>query len=357
MNAKKVLFAGSCWPTNIGNAFVNLGAISLLRKALGETGEVWHVGGISNYLANVHGKLQNNLHLADGMDIDYIVMGGMTQCVAHLRGCVPFLQQAIERGVKIVIAGGGAEAYDEDEVAWVRQFMQELPVWCFISRDRYSFEKYADLAEHSYDGIDSAFFITDHFQPVPLSLNGCVVLNFDKWPEPSVINASNPECNSNSPTLDKSNHSQATRQFFRRLRRLLGRIARGEPIRRRNEQNRPTEKEPIAAEGRFVVRTHHAVMSDTSHRFDRPYTMVSDLPSDYLSLYSHAHITYSDRIHACIATLAFGNRAQLFGKHVPRLRMFERVGVGDILQHPVQLDMQVLDNEKQKQVAFLRDIL
>ncbi len=357
MNTKKVLFAGSCWPTNIGNAFVNLGAINLMHKALGEAGEVWHVGGISNYLAGVHGKLQNNLHLADGMDIDYIVMGGMTQCVAHLRGCAPFLRHAIERGVKIVIAGGGAEAYDEDEVAWVRQFMRELPVFCFISRDTYSFEKYGDLAEHSYDGIDSAFFIADRFQPVPLSLNGCVVLNFDKLREPPVVNASNPERNDNSPTIAKGNDPQATRQLLGRLRRLLGRIVRGDPIRQRNEQNCLTEKEHLDAEERFVVRTHHAVMSDTSHCFDRPYTMVSDLPSDYLSLYSHAHVTYSDRIHACIATLAFGNRAQLFGRHVPRLRMFERVGVGDILQHPVQLDMQILDDEKQKQVAFLRDIL
>ena len=50
MRKIKVLFYGSCWPTNIGNAFCNLGAIQTLKMALENDGEVFHAGGMSNYL-------------------------------------------------------------------------------------------------------------------------------------------------------------------------------------------------------------------------------------------------------------------------------------------------------------------
>ena len=66
---------------------------------------------------------------------------------------------------------------------------------------------------------------------------------------------------------------------------------------------------------------------------------------------------YTDRIHACIATLALGRRAQLFGARVPRLRMFERVGADEVLERPVALDPERMKREWEAQVGFLRDVL
>ncbi|MCK4825468.1 polysaccharide pyruvyl transferase family protein, partial [bacterium] len=92
--------------------------------------------------------------------------------------------------------------------------------------------------------------------------------------------------------------------------------------------------------------------------FEQPNTIISDLPSDYLSLYAQVSTVYSDRVHACIPALAFGNQAMFFCKNTPpRLRMFRRIGAPDILKMPVKLNMEQLRNEKEKQVKFIMSII
>ncbi len=300
MRKFKVVFHGSCWPTNIGNSFVNLGAIYSLKSALGIHGDVFHVGGMSNYLFNIKGKLDNSLNIGEVVDCDYLVHAGMTMCDEHLIASVPVYQQYANRGTKIIFAGGGAFKYNEEEVKIVRDALKKFPVYGLISRDRYAFEKYGDLAQHSYDGIDSALFIADCVQPVPLDVPEFDVMTFDQLKEPD-----------------------------------------------------------IKHEEQLVFRTHHTCWPNwiRPEYFENPKTLISDLPSDYLALYKQAKVTYSDRVHACIAALAFGNKAMYFSKNSPRIRMFNRIGVPDILKMPVQLDMEQLKKEKEEQVAFLRRIM
>lgn len=338
----RIVFFGSCWPTNIGNAFVNLGAIASLRQAIGDRGEVEQVGGMSSYLAMRRGVTEHSLPFGRWLDADYVVMGGMTQCVAHLRSVEPNLRHFLGRGARLVIAGGSGEFYRDEEVADVRRFMERYPVYAFVSRDTHAYERYGDLATHSYDGIDSAFFVPDAVTPVRLCNEEYVVVNFDTLAEPEVRNAPNPSPRRKvgPPPGWRPRLRAAARRVLRRTRSAAG-----------------SEAEPIDAEGRLVVRTHHAVMPDAGRAFEVPYTLASDLPTDYLSLYAYAHATYSDRIHACIATLALGGRARLYGGHVPRLRMFERVGAGEILERPVVLDAACIADERKRQVEFLRDVL
>ena len=106
-----------------------------------------------------------------------------------------------------------------------------------------------------------------------------------------------------------------------------------------------------------MVRARHATQPAPIGAFERPSTLISDLPSDYLALYANAQVTHTDRIHACIAALALGRRAQLYGAAVPRLGMFERVGAGDVLERPVALDPERMKREREAQTAFLRQAL
>ena len=69
---------------------------------------------------------------------DYVVMGGMTQSGDHLAAAERNLRGFLDRGARIVIAGGGADRYDDAEVVDVRARMRDLPVHCFVSRDTYS---------------------------------------------------------------------------------------------------------------------------------------------------------------------------------------------------------------------------
>jgi hypothetical protein len=299
MKKIKVLFNGSCWPTNIGNAFVNLGTIYSLSSALKQNGRVFHAGGMSSYLFNARGKLLNSLPFGEIIDCDYMVNAGMTMCYEHLVVNVPIYQQYIKRGVKIIFLGAGAGQYTDYEVEIVRKAMKKFPIYGLISRDRYTFEKYGDLAQHSYDGIDSAFFIADYFQSMRLNLPSFDVMCFDHFNEPYVDH-----------------------------------------------------------KGRFVIRTHHSCWPPClkSKYFKYPYTLISDLPSDYLNLYSQAKVVYSDRVHACIPALAFGNKAILFGK-TPRIKMFDRLGISEISEEPINLNMTELLREKNSQIEFIKSIL
>ena len=86
--------------------------------------------------------------------------------------------------------------------------------------------------------------------------------------------------------------------------------------------------------------------------------MCSDYPLDYLFIYRNAVETHSDRVHACIPTLSFGNKAQLYSDS-PRVALFENVGISlnEIKHRPVTLDKGRLKELQDRQVIFLRNIL
>jgi len=302
MNKLRICYYGSCWPTNIGNSFVNLGAIHSLKSAITgkNKGEVFHFGGMSSYLFTIRGKSKNTLPAGKMFNCDYMVMGGMTMCEDNFKTQEVVLRQFIKNNARIVIAGGGAGKYDEKEVSSVRKWMKKIPIYGFISRDEYTYNKYADLAVHSFNGIDSAIFISDFYNPPELNLSAFAIFNFDKLSEPR-----------------------------------------------------------IKTDIKLIIRTHHSCWPPNLKKeyFNFSNTLISDLPTDYLNLYAKTKITYSDRIHACIATLAYGNKAMFFGKNSPRLRMFQRIGAKNITDQPVKLDLKALAKEKEMQINFLKEIL
>ena len=58
---------------------------------------------------------------------------------------------------------------------------------------------------------------------------------------------------------------------------------------------------------------------------------------DYLLLYRNASEVYSDRVHACIPTLAFGNKARLFSNS-PRIALFENAKIPDVRERLVSIE-------------------
>jgi hypothetical protein len=340
----RILYYGSCWPTNIGNAFVNLGAINTIRRACGERVEIHHFGGMSSYLFNVQGQDRNTLTIAEWTRFDYVVIGGMTQCVDNFEAAERNLKGFLEKGAKLIIAGGGGWLYDDNEIRAVRDWMKRQPIAIFISRDRHSYENYGDLAGHSHDGIDSAFFISEGFTPIPMEDRNFLVINFDKFPEPDVLNSPPRDMVASTPAANRPDPG-----LLRRIKRnLTGTAKPAAPM--------PTPT-PVDARGRRVIRTHHSPMWTKDDQFLMPNTLISDLPSDYLSLYAQASEVHSDRVHACIATLSFGNPARYYVEGEPRLRMFDRLGVGEIIRGLVRLEPERLRREKDAQVQFLSKAL
>lgn len=345
---KKITQYCTYWPTNIGNAFIDLGSIQSLKAAALDS-SIYSVSGfprilfedrfrsISNKILEMairspltkfskllgpyittrvereilkkgtytkkNKSLENCFNLGRFMKSDFAIFSGVILDDFFIKLFNSTIFDLKKKNVKIIFNSAGGSAYSKNEVSIVRKFLKKIRPYGLISRDETAFKNYQDLAEHSYDGIDCAFFINDYFTPPKLELPEYVILNFDKQPEPK-LNISN----------------------------------------------------------KLIIRTHHRTSSCMSTRkiprshFTKPNTLISDLPDDYLVLYSNTAATFSDRVHACVATLSFGQPARLFFR-TKRALLFNKVGVNTIDNRLTYPSTVKIEKEKEKQVNFLSDLL
>ena len=321
MERVTILQNGGGWITNIGNAFIDLGSMECLREATVDVNVklvsvfnrwvfYYAIKSIKRWLLKQPGKTINAFDLQEHARIGYVVQSGAFLSKDWFQMHGDILSKLSKKGVKIIINGGGIgeNAYSEEEIEETRDCLRKLSPYVFISRDRKSFDSFKDLAEYSYDGIDCAFWVSDAYTPLKLDLPEYIVLNFDKHPEPEDLS---------------------------------------------------TDK------GKLLIRTHHAIWHNFSfsqyfrmkkNYYDRKNTMISELPYDYLNLYANTSAIYSDRVHACVATLSYGNPARLFGSP-SRAVLFKKIGASKITEKIIKPNLNKIEKEKQKQTDFLSRIL
>jgi len=240
----------------------------------------------------------NSMVLIDKINSDFQIFTGMVFNRLFIKRYKKLILNLRKQGVKIIICGGG-QHYSNTEIDYVRDFLKEITPYGLISRDSMVYNNYHDLSENSYDGIDFAFYVTDCFSFPELKLSNYVVLNFDRSPEPNID---------------------------------LG-----------NAQ---------------VIRTHHSLTKIPKIHLDKPNTLISHSPLDYLILYANVSKVHSDRMHACIATLAYGNQCTYYS-NFPKDVLFDRVGINveDIRNKLTRLDAVQMDAEKKKQIRFLSELI
>lgn len=295
-----IVFFGGGWPTNIGNAVIGLGAMALLQAAVPEA-RVINLSGMARWFFGDR-HVHNALDVAGICRCDLAVFGGMCMCEEFVRVSGPTILQLRRRGVPILLLGGGARAYDADEQKVFARFLAEVQPVAVITRDQATYEAYARAVQPCVGGIDCGFFVSLAYQPVAVDYPPYVAVNFDS---------------TRIPNLDFN--------------------------------------------GKAVIYTHHDCWGPVPvARKAKPNTVISDLPYDYLTLYANAECVYSDRVHACVAALAYGRKAQLFHS-TPRGGLFEAVGAGDIRQRPVALDPALIEAKRAEQIrttaALIRDAL
>lgn len=61
----------------------------------------------------------------------------------------------------------------------------------------------------------------------------------------------------------------------------------------------------------LIIRTHHSPWYAHRKYLKENNTLISECPDNYLNLYANAAVMYSDRVHACVAVLAFGVEEKL----------------------------------------------
>jgi len=302
---------------NVGNPFIDMGSIQSLKMACPNS-IIYTPSHMSKCIFYSYGKnLDSAFDIAPAIEADYAVFSGMMLNRVFVEIMNSTISKLIENNTKLIINGAGGYGYTQKEVEIFRRFLKKYPPYAFISRDERSFENYNDLAEHSYSGIDCAFFLSDYFTPAKLNLPDFVIFNFDRYES--------------------------------KLHRFLKLI--------KNESVFKTPKIQIPEIcNKLIIRTHHSSLRIPKKYFSAPNTLISDIPDDYLHLYANTKATYSDRVHACLATLSFGNPAMLFSQ-TPRALLFDKIGAYTIKEKLTYPDIQKIKEEKSKHIAFLSKVI
>lgn len=323
------------WTTNIGNGFIDYGAKAMLERAFPDA-EIVETGGYPNHAADTaalwrgtrkfermtgyggsdyesptHSIRRNAVNVSELIDADLAVLPGCVLSRPTFRKYFDTLTRLRERDIPIVIIGGGGEEYDEAERKDVEAVFDALDIEVLLTRDRTAYEEYDDLVEYCYDGIDCSLFLGDAHQP-PEANREFDVHAFDKGEEPDIDGASSTIIRPDHAPFDEPYHFPVGE----RARELLG------------------LETPL---------------------FEQENVFVSDMVTDYLFLYANADVVRSDRIHACLPALTYGNRAQFYFD-TPRANLFDRVPIdGDVTSELVRFDMDELEREKDAQVEALEE--
>lgn len=325
---------------NIGNGFLDLGLEYELSQAKKAEDNIVKVSQCANFAASLgrlftikenplvkwtwehlmQGKYAKKLHNktydivemndvlspASMFKLDYLVIPGCVLTIHFFKIYYNFLKKKTEQGCKIIFIGASGNYYTDDEVKYVTKCLKNLKPYAIMTRDHDAFRLYKDYSANVYDGIDNAFFVNClNIPKLESDLSPYVVLN-----------------------LENEEHKQLKTELIEAAKR----------------------------EGKNIIFTDHQPYpySKVSKMVKKENTIISDYPMDYLTLYRNADAVYTDRVHATITTLAFGNSVTLYSES-PRKALLENVGVNYIPGEVLRIEN--LQQKQEAQIEFLRQIL
>ena len=345
------------WSPNIGNAFFQLGGFHLLKSILPDAtfSIINEKPGYPQYWNPKGGNPKSYFDMAAAVRSDYLVLMGPMFRPETIEIWEESLEKVISKGTRIILLGVAAMRYEEEFILIYQKFLKRIHPYLLISRDEETYQRLGEFSDYSYNGIDLAFFIPDYY---PLNgfdnIDKYVVLNFDKTPEPKILiedfaqshrhlgkNEKRFEFDGVTWLVRPDNWRTKTARRSRYLMFLEGLLFKGEQTQSIGDYQ--------------IIRTDHRYAPIIKQRtFRYPNVMVNDTPYPYFEVYGNANLILSNRLHACVVGLAYGNPAMLFSSS-PRLRLMERLNLGDITSHPVWLDPVLLSKEKNNLVSFLKE--
>ena len=353
----KVAYCTGFWCTNIGNGFFSMGVEYALKRVLGEK-NVTVVSDLQTYTTSYGKRLyvdKNQLEYISSLDVDYVVLAGPVLSRYFLGLWKDILLRLKKRGIGYIILSAGTMKLNESESNVIKDFFKECPPYALSSRDQSVYEKFDSFAKHAYNGICFSFFTPDCYSPAGLSgLSPYVVYNFDKIMEPEVCIEQQEKKNyahqfEYEGDAYKVSYPKWLTAVSAKTDRFTDALIYAASI-------LPAKKRKDEMGCYRIIRTDHRFHPHFRRKiYQQANSFVADLPYGYLNLYANAELTLSDRVHACAVTLAFGHSAMLFAK-TNRCGLLERVGAEGISDHPVKIDMSYLEDEKAKQLEWLKTI-
>lgn len=352
--APRVALVGGQWAQNVGNAFFNLGGEYVLQQVFGDD-QVGFFQDQPNY-RTLHNKFKGNpenyVDFVKHLDIDYLVLQGPVLNGWMRASWEDAFKVLKAKGVKIILLSCAFFKFRDDEIASVRAFLEEYPPALISTRDDRSFGIMQDWLPDvpKYNGIDSGFFLNRCVTPFKTRADSpYMAMTFDRYPEPSVSEQPLDGAKFNSRAVqigDKTYQLGVPKRLdkYAHKGKIIGYFA------------DLTDRRKLSAtfEDLMIVRPEHRFFPHVTHKIYRqPNATATDEPWTYINIYANAAFTLSDRVHACVATLAYGHPAMLFTPS-PRSALFGRVGLAHIKDELVTLDLDYLADEQDKEIAWLK---
>lgn len=338
MPKKSFSYIGGFWSTNIGNSFYNLGCMYLLNQAI-PNGEIRFLSDPPGWFWNENRKNPKNaLDYIGFLKTDYIIISGPALNKQFKNVWGPTLEKLKHKRTKLILMSIGSLEYTNEEEEICRELLKKVPPYILMSRDEQTYEIYKDLAEYSYNGICGGFYAPEIFHPCETDLGDYIVLNFESIPEPVFkIGVDNTKSDYHFDFLNN--------KWTITLRKKYG------------LSNLFSKGVPDKLDKYKITRTRHRVNAvSTKKLFNKKNIFAADIPYSYLNIYANTKATFSDRVHACAVTLAYGNPAMLFSMS-PRAKIFERFNLKDIKKRPIIIPKAQLENEKLNQIKFLKEVI
>lgn len=328
------IFPSSHWGSNIGNVFFYLGTEHILRTA----------GGVNVVQADLPPakafglspeQVENDIGYGYRIGkFDYLVLDGPMFDTSFERLFGPYLKRAKELDVRVILMSTGGIAYTPDEIAHCREVLKKYPPYILTTRDRQTFQNYGDLCDRSYDAICSAWFVPDAYPGYSIpDERPYVTVCFDHAREPEITLPSLEKMRAkefSDVSIEDVTHSKLTKVSRLSQRGFCGEIG-------------PFE----------VIRPCHQVLNRQNWRlFFKKNAFCSQTPFGYLNLYRNTELTVTDRLHASVATLAYGNPARLFIKS-KRTHLLDRVNAGAVGREVFTMDLTYLETEKKAYLDWM----
>lgn len=309
----KIAYYGNCWMTNLGEAFIDIGAIELLKQALPES-DIIFITPMSHYYNNAmrlksskmitskKNCFRNAAHLGLYLHADLFVMSGMfaTEDFIQSGSATYWVNDFLEAhpDIKVLFMGIGGQKYNKKETnAFFDYIKARINLAGFISRDNETYKYYKDLLPNCYPGIDCAFFVSDAYDPRGFSSKDYIVSAFNNIPEPDYL-------------------------------RFLG---------------------------VDVIRPQH-MFYDARYNENIKNIFISDAPYDYLSLYANAKEVHTDLVHATIVSLTYDTKVKYYHDS-KRSLAFEAVGAIKDNQGYLHLQRDTLNDRKLRLKNTIRKLL
>lgn len=315
-----IIYYGNCCATNVGEAFIDIGAMSLLKEAVPEA-NVIYISPMSKYynkelragkrkrglnflnpsLVGEGNSIENGVNLGLYMKADLFVLGGMfaTHNFPDLDGDY-FVKPLFEknRNLKTLFLGAGGLYYTNKEsqkfLSFVKNIMRPIG---FVSRDNTAYDLYKDEFQYTRAGIDCGFFCSDVYDPRGFANEEYDVITFNRMPEPPLF----------------------------------------------SDWPRP------------IIRAEH-MFYYAQYKPDVQNYFISDHPYEYMSLYANAHQIHTDLVHGTIMGLMYDKPVKYYHDS-KRSYCFEAAGAEISDDGFLRLSPDVLKQKKSQMVQNIREII